>query len=73
MPPVSSYTGDDSLPEIAAPSGILQVAHSIDKECAKAVSRPVVLTLGAFSRTEAGGLLPGNLNWSGVWAGYEDF
>lgn len=36
-------------------------------------SRPVVLTLGAFSRTEAGGLLPGDLNWSGVWAGYEDF
>lgn len=39
----------------------------------KTQSRPVVLTLGAFSRTEAGGLLPGDLNWSGVWAGYEDF
>lgn len=39
----------------------------------KTQSRPVVLTLGAFSRNEAGGLLPGDFNWSGVGAGYEGF
>ena len=40
--------GHGSLPEIAAPSGILQVARSRDTEHAKAVSRPVLLTRGSY-------------------------
>ena len=48
LPLVSSYTGHGSLPEIAAASGILQVARSIDTERAKVVSRPVVLTGGSY-------------------------